>query len=281
MRILRLPRSGALLLLSLWLSTPVPAQSTTSSLIEAVEAARVPVTGTAKGGPPETLLQTMQRLHVPGMSITVVHDFHIEWAKGYGVGDVATGIPVNTETRFQAASISKPVTAMAALRLARQGSIDLDQDVNVLLRGWKLSRPQGASWPPVTPRSLFRHTSGAADGFGFPGYAPDAPLPTIEQELDGRPPSVLGPVTFDQPPYTASRYSGGGILVMQKALTDMTGKPFESLMQQLVLRPLGMAHSSFDPPKGDSAEYARAYDATGRRMDAPRHFYPEKAAAGL
>jgi CubicO group peptidase (beta-lactamase class C family) len=281
MTILRFQRNGVLLLLGVWCCSTAVAQSTTLSSIEAIEAARVPVTGDAKGGPPETLLQAMQRLHVPGVSIAVIRDFHIEWAKGYGVADDATGAVVDTNTRFQAASISKPVTAMAALRLAQEGRIDLDQDVNTLLHGWKLNQPQGTSWPPVTPRSLFSHTSGAADGFGFPGYAPDATLPTIEQELDGHAPSVLGPVIFNEPPYMASRYSGGGILVMQKALTDLTGQSFESLMQQLVLRRLGMLHSSFNPPEGDAAGYARAHDATGKRMDAPWHIYPEKAAAGL
>lgn len=281
MKILRSLHNGLLLLLPLWFCSAVFAQSTTASSIEAVEAPHVPVTGAAKGGPPETLLQTMQRLHVPGMSIAVIRNFQIEWAKAYGVADVATGVPVDTNTRFQAASISKPVTAMAALHLAQTGRIDLDQDVNSLLHGWKVNRPQGASWPPVTPRSLYSHTSGAADGFGFPGYAPDAPLPTIEQELDGYAPSVLGPVTFDQPPYVASRYSGGGILIMQKALTDLTGESFESLMGQLVLQPLGMSHSSFNPPEGDGRGYARAHDAEGKRMNVPWHVYPEKAAAGL
>lgn len=283
MKILRLPHNGLLLLLCLCFSAPGPAQDTASTeiAIEAVEAPRPPTTGAAKGGPPETLLQAMQRLHVPGMSIAVIRDFHIEWAKAYGIADVATGVPVDTNTRFQAASISKLVTAMAALRLAQQGRIDLDQDVNNLLHGWKLDRPQGAAWPAVTPRSLFSHTSGAADGFGFPGYAPGAALPSIEQELDGRPPSVLGLVTFDQPPYTTSRYSGGGILIMQKALTDTMGQSFETLMHQLVLQPLGMMHSSFNPPARDGTGYARAHDTTGKPMDAPWHIYPEQAAAGL
>lgn len=267
--------------LGLSLSSPAAAQDTPASRIEAVEGAHAPVTGEAKGGKPETLVEAMQRLHVPGLSIAVVRDFQIEWAKGYGTADVATGAAVDENTRFQAASISKPVTAMAAVQLAQEKRLDLDQDVNSQLRGWKLVRPQGADWPPVTPRSLFSHTSGAADGFGFPGYAPDAALPSFEQEIEGRAPSNLGPVLFDQPPYKASRYSGGGLLIMQKLLSDVAGQPFETLMQRLVLRPLGMVHSSFDGPERDESGYARAHDATGKRMGAPWHLYPEKAAAGL
>ena len=279
MKIPRFPPEGVLIALGLWLAAPAAAQDGIATRIQAVEGAHVPVTGGAKGGPPETLIQTMRRLHVPGMSIAVIRDFKIDWVKGYGIADAASGAAVDEDTRFQAASISKPVTAMAAVRLAQEKRIDLDQDVNMLLRGWRLSRPAGAGWPPVTPRSLFSHTAGAADGFGFPGYGPGAQLPTIVQEIEGRKPSTLGPVRFDQPPYRSSRYSGGGILIMQKALGDVTGEPFEGLIQRLVLRPLGMAHSSFGEPRGEG--YARAHDESGQRMDAPWHVYPEQAAAGL
>jgi CubicO group peptidase (beta-lactamase class C family) len=274
-------RLNCALALGLGLATPAAAQNDVAARIQAIESAHVPLTGEAKGGPPETLAQTMRRLHVPGMSIAVVRDFKVDWVKGYGVADVTSGAAVDANTRFQGASISKPVTAMAAVRLAQDKRIDLDEDVNRLLRGWKLVRPKGPNWPPVTPRSLFSHTAGAADGFGFPGYSPGNALPTFEEEIEGRAPSTLGPVRFDQPPYQSSRYSGGGLLIMQKALGDATGEPFEKMMQQLVLRPLGMAHSSFLEPIGEGVGYARAHDATGKRMDAPWHVYPEKAAAGL
>lgn len=280
MKIRRFRPDGLLIALGLGLAAPAAAQDDVAARIRAVEGTHAPVTGGAKGAS-ETLAETMRRLHVPGLSIAVIRDFKVDWVKGYGVADAASGAAVDADTRFQAASISKPVTAMAAVRLAQGKRIDLDQDVNRLLRGWKLARPAGPGWPPVTPRSLFSHTAGAADGFGFPGYAPGAALPTFEEEIEGRAPSVLGPVRFDQPPYRSSRYSGGGILIMQKALADATGEPFERLMQGLVLRPLGMAHSSFEGPQGDAPGYARAHDATGKRMDVPWHVYPEKAAAGL
>ena len=281
MKIRRFRPDAALIALGLGLAAPAAAQDDVAARIEAVESAHVPMTGNAKGSPPETLVQAMRRLHVPGLSIAVIRDFKVDWVKGYGIADAASGAAVDADTRFQAASISKPVTAMAAVRLAQEKRIDLDRDVNLLLRGRKLVRPAGAGWPPVTPRSLFSHTAGAADGFGFPGYAPDAALPTFEQEIEGQAPSVLGPVRFDQPPYRSSRYSGGGLLIMQKALADATGEPFEGLMQHLVLRPLGMKLSSFARPQGDAPGYARAHDATGKRMGAPWHVYPEMAAAGL
>jgi CubicO group peptidase (beta-lactamase class C family) len=228
----------------------------------------------------------MARLHVPGLSIAVIYDGKIEWVKAYGTVDADSGRPVTVETRFQAASISKPVTAMAVLRLVQAGRFALDDDINSLLKSWRVPKSDLTRLQSITPRSLLSHTSGADDGFGFPGYDPAAPLPGIVQILEGKPPSNVGPVLFTHRPYEDYKYSGGGILIMQLALTDRMGLAFEEIMQTQVLRPLGMAHSSFlqPPPAAEASEpaaYAFAHDSNGERMGAPWHIYPEQAAAGL
>lgn len=78
----------------------------------------------------------MQQLQVPGLSIAVVKDFNIHWAKAYGVADANTGRLLDTNSRFQAASIAKPVTAMAAMRMVEAGQLDLDKDINTFLTSW-------------------------------------------------------------------------------------------------------------------------------------------------
>ena len=120
----------------------------------------------------------LKQFNVPGVSIAVVNDFGIEWARGYGVADVESGAPVTADTMFQAASISKTVAAMTSMKAVQDGRFTLDQDVNTILKSWKLPGDGHTSQRPVTPRSLMSHTSGTGDGFGFPGYAPGAPLPT-------------------------------------------------------------------------------------------------------
>ena len=120
----------------------------------------------------------LKQFNVPGVGIAVVNDFAIEWARGYGVADIETGAPVTVDTMFQAASISKPVAAMASMKAVEDGRFSLDQDVNTILKSWKLPGDGHTSSQPVTPRSLMSHTSGTGDGFGFPGYSPSAPLPT-------------------------------------------------------------------------------------------------------
>jgi CubicO group peptidase (beta-lactamase class C family) len=230
-----------------------------------------------------TIQQLMERFRVPGVSVAVIKDFRIHWAKAYGVADVETGQAVDEGTLFQAASISKPLTAMAALRLAQEGLFSLDDDVNTLLKSWEVPASALTAEAPVTPRSLFSHSSGADDGFGFPGYDPSAPRPTLVQILKGEAPTNVGSVVFARPPYRAYKYSGGGTTIMQLALTELTGIPFADLLRQRVLEPLGMTGSTYEQPIPDALapRAARAHNGAGRRMGAPWHVYPEQAAAGL
>ena len=271
----------AVLVLAVGLATARPsAQGDTAAIIARIEAPQVP---DRQGFDSLTLAQVMQRLKVPGVSVAVVKDFQVHWAKAYGTADVATGRAVDTSTRFQAASISKPVTAMAAVRLAQEHRLDLDADVNTMLASWKVPESAPSRGRPVTPRSLLSHTSGADDGFGFPGYEPAAPRPTVVQVLNGQSPSNLGPVLFARPPFHGYKYSGGGVTVMQLALTEIARQPFAAFMDATILKPLKMTSSTFEqpPPPELVAQLSRAHDGQGRAMNATWHVYPEQAAAGL
>jgi len=251
-----------------------------AALIARIEAPQVP---NRQGFDGLSLQELMQRLHVPAVSVAVVRDFQIHWAKAYGVADVDSGRPADVNTCFQAASISKPVTALAAMRLVQDRRLDLDTDVNTVLKSWRVPDSDLTRGHPVTPRALFSHTSGADDGFGFPGYEPGVPLPTLVQILNGEAPSNVGKVLFARPPFQAYKYSGGGITIMQLLLTELTGRPFAEFMQATVLGPLGMTGSSYvQPPTPVLAlRAARAHNGQGRATGVPWHVYPEQAAAGL
>jgi CubicO group peptidase (beta-lactamase class C family) len=253
---------------------------TPAQLIAAIERPQSP---DRQGTDPLTLEEMMARYHVPGISVAVIYDFKIHWAKSWGVADAETGTLVTSETMFQAASISKPVAAMASLKAVQDHKFGLDQDINTILKSWQLPSGNFSSNMPVTPRTLMSHTSGTGDGFGFPGYDPGAPLPTVPQVLDGQSPSTLGPVRVVRPPLVASQYSGGAVMIEQLALTDSVGRPFAEIMRDWILGPIGMTNSTYEQPlpAARESQAARAHDGRGRRMGPPWHVYPEGAAAGL
>jgi len=206
----------------------------------------------------------------------------VAWARGYGVKDVETGEPVNTATLFQAASISKPVAAMAALRLVEDGLLELDTPVNQYLRSWKIPDNDFTAGNEVTLRHLLTHTGGLTV-HGFPGYAVDDRIATTVEVLDGSGPANTDAVRVDTIPGSLWRYSGGGYTIMQLLLEDVSGKPFSELLRELVLDPANMMISSYAQPMPPGREEfaSSAHRSDGTRVEGKWHIYPEKAAAGL
>ncbi len=227
-----------------------------------------------------TLPDRMDHYRVPGVSLAVLEEGRIAWVGSYGVTDAVTLEPVTPETLFQAASISKPVAAIAALRLVQDGILELDVPVNRYLRGWQIHDFTASHL--VTLRHLLTHTGGLTV-HGFPGYARDQPLPSVVDILDGGPLANTGPVRADTMPESLWRYSGGGYTVLQKLLEDVTGKPFPALLRELVLDPTAMTLSSYEQPLPPERErYAsRGHLSTGSPVEGGWHLYPEMAAAGL
>ncbi|MGO9518191.1 MAG: serine hydrolase [Candidatus Korobacteraceae bacterium] len=229
-----------------------------------------------------TLQQLMDVLKVPGLSVAVVDDFKIVWAKPYGVTEAGTTNPVTTTTLFQAASISKVVSATGALYLVEHGKLSLDEDVNKELTTWKVPENEFTATQKVTLRRLMSHNAGTTV-HGFPGYAVGEPLPTVVQILNGEKPANTAPVRVDLVPGTKGRYSGGGVTIEQLLIMDVTGKPFPQFMQQTVLGPIGMTNSTFDQPlpPAVATHAASGTLADGKPIPGKWHIYPEMAAAGL
>ena len=187
--------------------------------------------------------------------------------------------PVNRDTRFPLASMSKWFTAYAVLQLVQAGRLELDAPIASYLTQWQL--PAGPfDAQQVTIRRLLSHTAGLTDGLGFGDYLPSESLPSLPETL--RHPRASSDsavaIAVGRPPGSGFQYSGGGYLMLQALLEDVTGMPFATWMQDSVLRPIGMHRATY-AYLGSLDNVSRSFDARGAL--APSYRYAAAGATGL
>lgn len=222
-----------------------------------------------------SLDEALKLLNIPSASIALIDEGRIAFARAYGKD-------ATPETLYQAASLSKFVAAIGAMRLVENGTIKLDEDVNDTLTTWKVRGNSFDATRKVTLRGLLSMTGGIGVP-GFLGYEAGAPLPTLTQILEGAPPANSPPVRVIAVPGSAYHYSGGGYEIAEALMQDAAGTPFPQLMQDLVLGPMGMADSTFDQPPSAAlaGRAASGHFGDGRELPGRFRICPEHAAAGL
>lgn len=225
-----------------------------------------------------SLAERMARWKVPGVSVAIIDNCTVIDGRGFGVTRDG-GLEVQPDTLFQAASVTKPITALAALRLVDQGILSLDSDVNAELQTWNLPESPLLDEHPITLRGILSHSAGLVPG-GYGGYTHDEPVPTLIETLAGVRPARPKPVKVAYAPGSSWRYSGGGYLVAQLLLTEKTGRSFGDVIHDQVLVPTGMNRSSFAEPSA-SGNVASGHSADGTMVPGGWHLYPELAAASL
>jgi len=226
------------------------------------------------------ILDRMNHYKVPGVSITIVENGKIRWAKGYGMANTDTKTKVDINTIFQAGSISKPLAALSALKLVEEGALDLDIDVNTYLKDWQIPANKFTAIEKVTLRRLLTHTAGMTV-HGFPGYEQKDSFPTITQVLNGQ--GNTPKIFVDTIPNSIWRYSGGGYTLMEKIVEDTSKKTLEVYMAENFLTPLGMNNSTYEQPLSinNHTNASAAYNSKGEIAEGYWNNYPEQAAAGL
>ncbi|WP_170108613.1 serine hydrolase domain-containing protein [Spirosoma oryzae] len=224
----------------------------------------------------------LKKRGIPGLSLAIIQDGKILKAQSYGFIDKAGKVAINTNTLFQAGSVSKSVAAMGALYLVEQNKLSLDENINLKLKSWKVPDNAFTTDKKVTLRGILSHTAGLTV-HGFPGYAVGAQIPSVVQILDGTAPANTPPVRVDFIPGSRWQYSGGGYTVMQQLMVDVTGVAFPEFMQTNVLLPLGMKNSTYQQPLPTqlAASTATGHYNNRRLVEGRWHVYPEMAAAGL
>ena len=233
------------------------------------------------GGAPEgnerySIEQRMELYDVPGVSIASINDYEIDWAKGYGVLEAGGDEPVTADTLFQAASIGKYLTSVAAMHFVENGDLDLDENANDSLISWQVPENALTAQQDVTLRRLLSHTAGVSVP-GFVGYAQDKELPTRQQILNGEPPANNRPIIVDSLPGSRLRYSGGGYEIVGQLLEDVVGMSFSEIMEEVIFEPTGMSSSTYEVPLPEHRrdEAASAHDQWGQPVAGRWHNFPE------
>lgn len=212
---------------------------------------------------------------VPGIAVAVIEDGEIAWSHAWGVVDTRTREPLTAGTRFQAASLSKPIAGAAFVDLAEDGLIRLDADVGDYVQGWSVNAA-----PPIRPEEILSHSGGLTVS-GFPGYAQGDEVPSLLQILQGQPPANTEAVVYDPKTRGKFSYSGGGFVALQSAMESVAGMSFADLVRERVFEPAGMTSSNFESPPPGAAGYAVGHYGRDEPIDGGWHIYPEQAAAGM
>jgi CubicO group peptidase (beta-lactamase class C family) len=242
-------------LLSLSLAQPGVARHKTQKVNRAAAAAKTAKGKRALVAQLETLIpQLMSEGEVPGLSIALIGDGKIYWARGFGFKQIDTKAPVDERTMFEAASLSKPVFAYAVLKMAERGELDLDTPLSKYLPAYIENDERLAL---ITARRVLSHTT------GFPNWRPDGK-----------------PLTINFTPGERFSYSGEGFVYLQKVVERLTGQPLNEVMRKEVFAPLGMASSTYVWQDGIAAQMAAGHSQTVKAM-AKRKGREANAAASL
>lgn len=233
--------------------------------------------GTVKAQSVEDL---MLQYKVPGLRIVFVNKGKLSWSKNYGYANLKDSIKIDDKTVFTGASLGKPITTMAALKLVEQGVLNLDEDVNNKLIGWKVPTNEFTKKEKVTLRRLIGHTSGFNRYYGA-NYMPYEALPTIEQTLRGEKPSKHPAVKLVSVPGEKYRYSNPGYLILEKLMEDVTDKKFENIIDELVFAPSEMKNSSFEQPIPKQLMATKATGYSENLQPHPYNIITFKSAGGI
>lgn len=179
----------------------------------------------------------MQEAGVPGLSIAVIRKGKISWSGAFGVRDRKSGEPVDENTMFEAASLTKTVTAFAALRLVEQGRLDIDRPLHEYFPAGEYQKLDGDKrYEKLTARLILTHMT------GLPNWG----------------------VRFIREPGERFGYSGEGFLYLGRAVAAISGRSLQDFAKQEIFEPLGMAHTSFVWNETYAADGASAHDAHGK-----------------
>ncbi len=255
---------------------------TTTDLIKKVENGLTPARVYIKGDATSSIEERMEHYGIPGVSIAVIHDGEVVWAKGYGVMNKESKVPVTKNTLFQASALSIPVSAYGALRLVEQNKVNLEENVNNYLKAWKVPENEFTKEKKVTLKNLLNHSAGIYPR-GTGNYDRDEKIPTLLETLNGTSPALNEPIVVNKVPEESVRFAYASYVPIQQMMIEVEGETFPEIMDKLVLKPLGLNSSTFNPSfsKTQSNIAATGYLQDGSMVKGGSKIYPAMASFGL
>lgn len=230
---------------------------------------------------PTNIESEMTISKTPALSVAVIHNGKLDWSATWGQINIG-GSQANCGSLFQAGSLAKPLTVLAAMRIKSKGQINFDRNIETYLSSYQLPAGRHTSDNPVTFRNLLSHTSGITRG-GYAGYAKHEQIPSDQQIALGEAPSNSRKVEVSNSPGTSLAYSGGGYTIAEIALQDQLHKPFNKIMREWLISPIGMKQAEFTTPLpvSNHPHTASGHQIDGSIIPGGWNNYPEQAAAGL
>lgn len=229
--------------------------------------------------------ERMEHYNVSGLSVAIIDKGQPPITECFGLLEVGTNENVNSHSIFNACSISKFLTAMLVIQLSEQGILDLDEDINKRLSTWKLPNNEFTKNHKVTLRKLLCHQSGIIDPEdSFPELNLIHGIPTMVELLEGTTPYCSKPIEVKYEPGSDFHYSDAGFCIIQLLIEDVTGKSFESVMNDCIFKPKNMKNSIFLETTSSIANresFARGHNKNGELVDEKYPIYPYPAASGL
>jgi CubicO group peptidase (beta-lactamase class C family) len=186
----------------------------------------------------EQMPELLATNRVPGAVVSYIKNGEVAWTKAFGLANVQTRTPMRPDMVFNHGSNGKVMTAWALMRLVEAGKVELDAPANRYLKRWQL---RSTTFDPngVTPRRLLNHTAGLTV-HGFSDYEQGAKLPSLVEVLEGKNQDD-GAVYIESEPGSTMKYSGGGYVIAQMVIEDVSGEPFAGFMEREVAKPLGLS----------------------------------------
>lgn len=217
-----------------------------------------------------------------GVSIALIDNYEIVWAKGFGITKINTRDSVTTETLFQVASITKPITAMTVMKKVQDNSISMTGDIDKQLISWHIPDNNFSKKNPITVKNLLSHTAGVSNS-QFLGYHPNDRLPTVVQALNAEAPAQNEKVKIVSKPGSVFSYSNCGYWILALLLEDIEKKEFKKIIKEEVLTPLEMTNSTFDThlPNEQFKSIAFGHLSKNKVIEQKYYIYEPTSAGGL